>query len=199
MVRGVQSSVTGRPARCEFRSAVLHRCHGVGWFTRYVRSIELVLDGPSDRTVRALWQTLVAAELPSLGHSGTNDPHVTLVAGESLPVPTDLDAAVPEALRVAGILLFPAGPGRHVLGLGVVVDEPLARFHRAVGAAAPGSLDSSLPGRWAPHVTLARRIRDVDLPAALRVLAADSPLPEVLTVGGLRHWDGDAKVVTRLR
>ncbi|NQW90501.1 2'-5' RNA ligase family protein [Curtobacterium sp. VKM Ac-2861] len=164
-----------------------------------MRSIELVLDGPSDRAVRALWQTLVAAELPSLGHSGTNDPHVTLVAGDAVPVPTDLGVAVPEALRVAGVLLFPAGPGRHVLGLGVVVDEPLARFHRAVDAAAPGSVDSSLPGRWAPHVTLARRIRDVDLPAALRVLAADAPLPEVLTVGGLRHWDGDAKVVTSLR
>ncbi|WP_123681225.1 2'-5' RNA ligase family protein [Curtobacterium sp. PhB115] len=164
-----------------------------------MRSIELVLDGPSDAAVRALWQTLVAGELPSLGHSGTNDPHVTLVAGEALPVPTDLGVAVPETLRVAGILLFPAGPGRHVLGLGVVIDEPLARFHRAVDAAAPGSVDSSLPGRWAPHVTLARRIRDVDLPAALRVLTADAPLPEVLTVAGLRHWDGDAKVVTRLR
>lgn len=199
MVRGVESSVTGVRPRCEFRSAVLHRRHGVHWFTRYVRSIELVLDGPSDRAVRALWQTLVAAELPSLGHSGTNDPHVTLVAGEAVAVPTDLDAAVPEALRIAGLLLFPAGPGRHVLGLGVVVDQPLARFHHAVDAAAPGSLDSSLPGRWAPHVTLARRIRDVDLPAALRVLAADAPLPEVLTAGGLRHWDGDAKVVTRLR
>ncbi len=199
MVRGVESSVTGAGPRCEFRSAVLHRRHGVRWFTRYVRSIELVLDGPSDAAVRALWQTLVAAELPSLGHSGTNDPHVTLVAGEAVPVPTDLDVAVPETLRVAGVLLFPAGPGRHVLGLGVVVDEPLARFHRAVDAAAPGSVDPSLPGRWAPHVTLARRIRDVDLPAALRVLAADAPLPEVLTVGGLRHWDGGARVVTRLR
>ncbi|TCU85301.1 hypothetical protein EDF48_104174 [Curtobacterium sp. PhB191] len=199
MVRGVESSVTGASPRCEFRSAVLHRRHGVPWFTRYVRSIELVLDGRSDAAVRSLWQTLVAAELPSLGHSGTNDPHVTLVAGEAVPVPTDVDVDVPEALRVAGVLLFPAGPGRHVLGLGVVVDEPLACFHRAVDAAAPGSVDSSLPGRWAPHVTLARRIRDVDLPAALRVLAADGPLPEVLTVGGLRHWDGGAKVVTRLR
>jgi hypothetical protein len=180
----------------DLRSAVL-RAAGPGRLGR-VRSIELVLDGPSDAAVRALWQTLVAAELPSLGHSGTNDPHVTLAAGETLPVPSEVDAALPEALRVAGVLLFPAGPGRHVLGLGVVVDEPLARFHRGVHAAAPGSLDSSLPGRWAPHVTLARRIRDVDLPAALRVLTADAPLPEVLTVGGLRHWDGDAKAVTPL-
>ena len=34
-----------------------------------------------------------------------------------------------------------------------------------------------------------------DLHAAL---AADAPLPEVLTVGGLRHWDGDTKVTTPL-
>lgn len=163
-----------------------------------VRSIELVLDDPSDAVVRTLWQTLVAAELPSLGHSGTNDPHVTLAAGETLPVPTGFDTALPAELRVAGVLLFPAGPGRHVLGLGVVVDEPLARFHQAVHRAAPGSLDPAAPGRWAPHVTLARRIRDVDLPAALRALTAARPLPEVLTVGALRHWDGQAKVVTHL-
>lgn len=163
-----------------------------------VRSIELVLDDRSDQAVRGLWQALVAAELPSLGHSGTNDPHVTLAAGESVPMPVGLDHPLPDALRVAGVLLFPAGPGRHVLGLGVVVDEPLARFHRAVHLAAPGSLEPSSPGRWAPHVTLARRIRDVDLPAALRALAADAPLPEVLTVGGLRHWDGDTKVTTPL-
>ncbi|MFJ3383824.1 MULTISPECIES: 2'-5' RNA ligase family protein [unclassified Curtobacterium] len=163
-----------------------------------MRSIELTLDEPSDAAVRTLWQTLVAAELPSLGHAGTNDPHVTLAAGETLPVPTDVAAALPTELRVAGVLLFPAGPGRHVLGLGVVVDEPLARFHRTVHGVAPGSLDPSLPGRWAPHVTLARRIRDVDLPAALRALTADGPIPEVLTVGGLRHWDGQAKAVTRL-
>jgi 2'-5' RNA ligase len=169
-----------------------------------VRSIELVLDPLSDAAVRALWQSLVAAELPSLGHSGTNDPHVTLAAGEELPVPSGFETALPEvlplpeALRVAGVLLFPAGPGRYVLGLGVVVDEPLARFHRAVHAVAPGSLDPSLPGRWAPHVTLARRVRDVDLPAALRALVAEGPLPEVLTVGGLRHWDGQSKVTTPL-
>ncbi|MCJ1713607.1 2'-5' RNA ligase family protein [Curtobacterium sp. VKM Ac-2922] len=163
-----------------------------------MRSIELVLDDASDRAVRALWQALVAAELPSLGHAGTNDPHVTLVAGESVPVPGPLDEPLPTALRVAGVLLFPAGPGRHVFGLGVVVDESLARFHRAVHRGAPDAVDSSAPGRWAPHLTLARRIRDVDLGAGLRAITADAPLPEVLTVGGLRHWDGDTKVTTPL-
>lgn len=163
-----------------------------------MRSIELVLDDTADAVVRGLWQTLVDAELPSLGHAGTNDPHVTVVAGETLPVPEGLDVPLPTELRVAGLLLFPAGPGRHVFGLGVVVDEPLARFHRALHAAAPGALESSSPGRWAPHVTLARRIRDVDLPAGLRAVTAAAPLPEVLTVGGLRHWDGEAKVTTRI-
>ncbi|MEN0101696.1 MAG: 2'-5' RNA ligase family protein [Curtobacterium sp.] len=163
-----------------------------------MRSIELVLDDDSDREVRAVWNALTEADLPSLGRSGTNDPHVTLAAGESLPVPERFGVSLPAALRIAGILLFPAGPGRHVLGLGVVVDEPLARFHQAVHHVSPGSLDPSAPGRWAPHVTLARRIRDVDLPAALRALAAIGPLPQTLAVGGLRHWDGDAKVVTPL-
>lgn len=163
-----------------------------------MRSIELVLDDDSDRAVRAAWQTLEDAGLPSLGRSGTNDPHVTLAAGEALPVPSGFAAPRPEGIRVGGLLLFDAGPGRHVLAWAVVVDAALAAFHRAVHDVAPDALDTSLPGRWSPHLTLARRIRDVDLPEALAALAA-TPQPEVLAVAGVRHWAGDTKVTTPVR
>lgn len=197
VVRGVQSSVTGRPAPCEFRSAVLHRCHTVHWFTRYVRSIELVLEPSSDAAVRAVWAALVDADLPSLGRhpSPSNAPHVTLAAGPTVPVPTAFDAPAPESLLLGGVLLFPAGPGRSVLVRSVVLDPVLAAFHAAVHRAAPDAVDTTLPGRWSPHVSFARRVRDADLPRAVEVLR-ECPLPATLQVAGVRHWDGETRTVT---
>lgn len=165
------------------------------WLTRGVRSIELVLDPDSDAAVRAAWDALTAADLPSLGRSGTNDPHVTLAAGDALPVPDRFDAPVPTTLRLGGLLLFPAGAGRSVLVRAVVVDPVLSAFHASVHRLAPDAVETSLPGAWSPHVTFARRVRDEDLPAAVAALRA-TPLPETLTVGGVRHWDGETRTVT---
>lgn len=160
-----------------------------------MRSIELVLDPASDAAVRAVWDALTTADLPSLGRSGTNSPHVTLTAGDDVPVPTGFAVPVPTTVRLGGVLLFPAGAGRSVLVRAVVVDPLLATFHRAVHAAAPGGVDTTQPGAWSPHLTFARRVRDEDLPAAVQALRA-APLPETLTVGGVRHWDGVTKTVT---
>ncbi|WFR66768.1 hypothetical protein P9139_19165 [Curtobacterium flaccumfaciens] len=185
VVRGVQSSVTGRPGPCEFRSVVLHRRHTVDWFTRYVRSIELLLTPPSDGAVRAAWAALIDAGLPSLGRhpAPSNAPHVTLAAGPTLPVPTVFDAPVPDSLLLGGVLLFPAGPGRSVLVRALVLDPALAAFHVAVHRAAPDAVDATLPGRWSPHVSFARRVRDADLPRAVEVLRECS-LPPTLQVAG---------------
>ncbi|WP_186377287.1 2'-5' RNA ligase family protein [Curtobacterium pusillum] len=160
-----------------------------------MRSLELVLDPSSDAAVRAAWDALIAADLPSLGRSGTNSPHVTLAAGDDLPVPVGFDAALPARLLLGGVLLFPAGSGRSVLVRAVVVDPALAAFHEAVHRAAPGGVDTSLPGAWSPHVTFARRVRDEDLGRAVAALRG-APLPDELVVGGVRHWDGGTKAVT---
>ena len=162
-----------------------------------MRSIELVLDPDSDAAVRAAWDALTAADLPSLGRSGTNDPHVTLAAGDALPVPAGFDAPVPMTLRLGGLLLFPAGAARSVLVRAVVVDPVLAAFHTAVLRTTPDVVETSQSGAWSPHVSFARRVRDEDLPAAVATLRA-TPLPETLTVGGVRHWDGETKTVTPL-
>lgn len=164
-----------------------------------MRSIELVLSPTSDAAVRAVWDELIAEDLPSLGRhvSASNAPHVTLAAGPDLLVPPRFDAPAPSTLRLGGVLLFPAGPERSVLVRAVVVDRALAAFHEAVHRAAPGGVDTSLPGAWSPHVSFARRVRDADLPRALAALRR-APLPEVLEVGGVRFWDGETKTVTPL-
>ena len=48
---------------------------------------------------------------------------------------------------------------------------------------------------WLPHVTLARRISRVDVPAALQVLGHEDV---VLTLTALRRWDPEAGIVTTL-
>jgi hypothetical protein len=191
----VQSSVAGAPDGCELRSAVLHPCHTGRWFTRCVRSVELVLDPSSDAAVRAAWDALVRADLPSLGRSDTNSPHVTLAAGDDLRVPDGFDVPLPSRLRLGGLLLFPAGPGRSVLVRAVVLDPALAAFHEAVHRAVPGAVATTRSGAWSPHLTFARRVRDQDLGAAVAALRS-SPLPEELMIGGVRHWDGVARTVT---
>lgn len=162
-----------------------------------MRSIELVLDPESDAAVRATWAALVAADLPSLGRSDTNSPHVTLIAGDDVPVPSGFDVPVPTRLRLGGVLLFPAGSGRSVLVRAVVVDPALAAFHASLHRAAPEGTATSAPGAWSPHVSFARRVRDEDLGRAVAALRG-APLPDTLTVGGVRHWDGETRTVTPL-
>ncbi len=205
VVRGVRSSVAGAGPLCPIRSAVLHPlqedpgpARTAAWLTRTVRSIELVLAPDADAAVRAAWDALTAEDLPSLGRSGTNSPHVTLAAGDDLPVPQGFDVPVPTTLRLGGVLLFPAGPDRSVLVRAVVVDPALAAFHAAVHRVAPGGVDTTAPGAWSPHVSFARRVRDVDLGRAVAALRA-APLPDTLAVGGVRHWDGETRTVTPLR
>lgn len=164
-----------------------------------MRSIELVLGPESDAAVRFAWQALIDADLPSLGRhpSPSNAPHVTLAAGDTLPVPAGFRTSVPTAIRLGGLLLFPAGAGRSVLVRAVVLDAALTTFHGEVHAVAPGGVETSVPGHWSPHVTLARRVRDEDLPRAVAALRA-VPLPETLDVGGVRHWDGETRTITPL-
>jgi hypothetical protein len=65
--------------------------------------------------------------------------------------------------------------------------------HPLVGPA-PEAVDTTLPGAWSPHVTLARRVPDEDLPRAVAVLRS-APLPAELGVAGVRHWDGDTRTI----
>ena len=169
-----------------------------------VHSVELLFDADSDAAVRAVWDELAKAGIRSLaGHrSPTNRPHVTVTVAEHV------DDSVDEALRplldhlpldcvIGAPLLFGAGPVTTLARLVVPSAELMALHadvHRvSVAHMAQGPLPHADPGQWTPHVTLARRVRPeelataVGLPGVTRSIAA--------TVVGLRHWDGDAKVV----
>ncbi len=169
------------------------------------QTIELTLDDELDAAVRAEWDVLAAAGLPSQAlHLGlTNAPHVTLGVASALDAATiDRLAAValPDQIWLGGLLVF-RGRRSSVVSRAVIPSAALLATHAAVDAAmtdAPGRPDVTLPGRWTPHVTLARRLDDARLAQALDLLA-DVPRELVGVPSALRHWDSDAKTVHVLR
>lgn len=168
------------------------------------QSVELLLDGDTDASVRAQWLRLHEAGLPSEhrpGHTGSHRPHVTLFAGASVPEPeselTALLAAAPGLpVLVGSVLLFGPRRGQFVVVRQLVPSVALLRLQEAVaswcGALRGGQFG---PGHWTAHLTLARRARAEDLPAMLALLPAET---ETATVAGVRRWDGSAKRDWRL-
>lgn len=164
-----------------------------------MRSIELTFDGETDAAIRADWAALAAAGLPSLAsHTGSsNRPHLTLAAGASLADGASLRssfAGLPLPFRFGGLVVFGAGGRRFVLARQVVAAGALLELHRRVHAAAPGAVEQTLPDRWVPHVTLARRLDPIGLGTALTLLG--SP-PEPVAVAA-RLWDSAEKTITAL-
>ena len=148
-----------------------------------LQSLELVPDDGGRTQVRALWQLLRTAGLPSQAdHTAvSNEVHLTLAEAEVL----DPDASAVE--RVADLLPVVAG----VAGLVVLGGPRLAAV--ALLVVPPPEVvaaGAGLPGRdtrpWVPHVTLARRL---DRRTAGDVVAVAGSLPEALRFTELRHWD----------
>ncbi len=160
-------------------------------------SIELLLDDASEARVRAEWEALAAAGMSSMaGHvTPSNRPHVTLLA-RSTPVahPHVLDAsALPFPLVLSTPLLLGDGD-RRVLARPVVASAALRALHEDVlRAAGPGDDPPHLlPGRWLPHVTLAKRLRFDDVPTALGLLG-----PPIEAQGvAVRRWEAATATVS---
>lgn len=160
--------------------------------------LDLVLDDAADRAVRGEWARLADAGLPSQAQhrSPSNRPHVTVTTSEGWPEADALAAALQPlaALPLAGRLGAPVvfGRGPFVLARVVVVSEMLVRLHAGLAAAlAPLSSELVEPGRWLPHVTLARRLEASRVPEALAVLG---PEPGEVVFTGARHWDSVARL-----
>lgn len=159
-------------------------------------SLELLLDADAEHAVRRDWEALAAAGLSSLAaHTApSNRPHVTLLARSTdVAHPLDIGPALPLPLVLGPPLLLGAGD-RRVLARAVVPTPALLALHAAVlRAAGPGDDPPHvLPGRWMPHVTLARRLRVADLTVALALLG---PAIEARAVA-VRRWDASTGTVT---
>ncbi|QII01516.1 2'-5' RNA ligase family protein [Rhodococcoides fascians A21d2] len=161
-----------------------------------VQSAELLLESGLDAAVRREWAALSDAGLPSQNrHRGeSNRPHITVAVAASMPVAVDDGAAVrfdPFDVRLGGLVVF-GGRAITLARLVVPTSELLdlhARMHAAVGE---DSLDHLDPGRWTPHVTLARRLTSEETGNAVRLLST-SIEDLVGSAVALRRWDGEAK------
>jgi 2'-5' RNA ligase len=164
------------------------------------QSVELTLDPGTDAAVRGLWARLAAAGLPTeqrVTPSPSHCPHVTLFAADRLD--PGADAALPGllagldlSLRVGGLLAFGPRRGSVVLARQVVVDRPLLDLQTAVATLCGADPDGHFgPGRWTPHVTLARRVPVERLSAVVHALG---DLPD-LAAGSrrCRRWDSDQR------
>lgn len=161
-----------------------------------MQALELLLDDATDDAVRREWTVLSRAGLPSQAdHTGaSNAPHVTVLAADELPATDEeLGAAVagvlPLTLHLGPVVAFPGR--RLVLARLVVADAALLGLHAALVTAGRGAPSPhTTPGRWVPHVTLARGIPMDDLGAALSLLRAPG-LDGTAT--RLRRWDSVEK------
>jgi 2'-5' RNA ligase len=165
-----------------------------------VHSIELVLDDDTDRQIRAEWNQLAGAGLPSQArHTGaSNRPHITLALAAALDAAdggrlTTAAAALPMPITIGSLLVF--GSLRFVLARLVVPSVALLETQSAVTAATAEPVDphgNFSAGQWTPHVTLARRLTADQLAEAVTALGELPAIAGAATRA--RRWDMSAKL-----
>jgi hypothetical protein len=169
-----------------------------------MRTVELLCSAPLSTAVRAGWQQLAAAGLPSLAtHTHpTNRPHLTLASaagfapGTAAALGAALSAVLPLPVRLAGLRLL---DGRGTLVWVLAPDPALLAAHRAVWRILDGAAERNplhRPGRWLPHLSLARRFRPADLDLAREVLTPVTPTSGALVAA--RSYDSTTRAVTPL-
>jgi len=164
------------------------------------QSVELLLDDAAAAGIRAQWDRLGDAGLPTSRRttpSPSHAPHVTLWAGDAIE--PDDDAALPALfvdldleLVVGSVMLFGPRRGSYVLVRAVVPSAALLDLQqRVLRTCRTPAYRGFGAGRWSPHVTLARRVVPDRVGPSLVALAG-SP-PELLArVRSARRWDSDA-------
>ena len=165
-------------------------------------SIELLLDPGSDAAVRAQWQALADAGLPSQTRvkSASNRPHITLVAAQRISA--DVDDALRELASllpldcVLGAALVFGGPRLSLARL-IVPSAALLHLHAEVYRLTLPRITGDpyphcRPGHWTPHATLGRRYTAEEIGPALAVVN-DSGGDLAANGVGLRRWDSDER------
>ncbi|SDY99559.1 2'-5' RNA ligase superfamily protein [Micromonospora pattaloongensis] len=169
-----------------------------------MQTVELLGAAELEAAVRAAWERLAAAGLPSLaGHPhATNRPHVTVAAADRFTpvVRRRLDAAVAAALpldvRLCGLHHF--GHRGSLVWL-LHPDAALRAAHAEVWRVLEGVPRRDpryAPGGWTPHLSLALRLPADRAPDARAVLAGAMPVVGALVAA--RSYDGTTRTVSPL-
>lgn len=164
-----------------------------------MQTVELLLDPTTDAAMRADWQRLAEAGLPSqaLHHGGTNAPHITLGVAETIPeeVEGQLSLAadvLPLPLQLGALVVF--GSRRLVLARLVLPDTRLLELHEATASALQrwvSPRENAFAGHWTPHVTLARGVSRARIGDAITALGPLRGLSGQITLA--RRWDSERR------
>ncbi len=166
------------------------------------QSVELLLDEPAEATVRRQWDLLADAGLSSERRSGPEEshrPHLTLFAAEAVPAPAE--AELPEVvfdlaldLKLGALMMFGPRRGRFILVRQVTPSVDLLALQSRVASICGAEPDGQFgPGRWSPHVTLARRLTTDRVGVALDALGPTAGTSMRTLVTRCRRWDGTRK------
>ena len=173
------------------------------------QSVELLLDPAAETAIRDEWTRLAAAGLPSEDRSGRPDPasrmfhapHVTLYAGDTITSAAeaglvDVVAGLELAIEIGSVLVFGPRRGRCILVRSVVASAELLALQTAVASRCDADPEGQFgPGRWSPHVTLARRVPTEQVGSCLDLLGERSLSARITRC---RRWDGTAKTAWSL-
>ena len=164
--------------------------------------MELLGGDELDQAVRAVWGRLDQAGFSSLARHRhpTNRPHLTLASADQLP-PAAVGAiggalrVLPVRVRLDGLRFFGgrAGVLAWAVDGGGVLRELQAQVWSALGGAGRNPLHD--PGRWTPHIGLARRVRPGQEALAAQVVG-EAVAGGALT--GARSYDSETRTVIPL-
>ncbi|KAB1916008.1 2'-5' RNA ligase family protein [Micromonospora sp. AMSO31t] len=168
-----------------------------------MRTVELLCSPELEEAVRAAWDRLAAAGLPSLARHPhpTNRPHLTLASVDEFPSGAEerladlCDAALPLPARLDRVEVL---DGTAPLVWLVRPAPQLVALHGAVWdvlAAAPGPRPWHTPGRWVPHLSLALRFRDADRRRARALAGGERPTGEFVAA---RSYDSETRTTVPL-
>lgn len=172
-------------------------------------ALEVFFADTADAAVRALWDRLDAAGVPSLAgwSHRRHRPHVALAVAGTIPRRTrDALRADLALLALPQLWLYTLGTfptEQNVLFLGAVVDTELLAVHSAAHDALAGRvrqpLAHYLPGAWVPHCTLAHDLTADQLAAGFRALHPVPPVrATVVELGITDTRTGEVDVLRRL-
>lgn len=167
-----------------------------------MHTLEVVVDDRTDRAIRDQWAALADAGLPSQARhrAASNRPHVSLALTAAIGPAVEralqqVADMLPLPITVGGLLVF--GSQKYVLARAVVPSAALLELQGTIGAALDEQTDPRghfAPGRWTPHITLARRLTAAQVADALTVLGDVPAIDGELAAA--RRWDMTGKQET---
>jgi 2'-5' RNA ligase len=159
------------------------------------QALECYFDAAAEGAVRALWQRLEQAGVPSPATAThrRHRPHVTFAGGGVIPagarkaLVTDLTRLALPRLWLYTLGTFPTS--ENGLFLGAVTDAELLAVHVAVHDTLAGKVKDPwayyLPGAWVPHCTLTQDVTPDQLTAAFAALHPVEPIRARITGIGI--------------